>query len=42
METRVKGIYAIGDVREKKFAKFVTATSDGATAAIHLSKAMND
>ena len=42
METRVKGIYAIGDVREKEICQIVTATSDGATAAIHLSKAMND
>ena len=42
METTVKGVYAVGDVREKEVCQIVTATSDGAIAAIHLSKALND
>lgn len=33
METPVKGIYAIGDVRQKDVKQIVTATSDGAIAA---------
>lgn len=42
METTVKGVYAVGDVREKEVCQIVTAASDGAIAAIHLSKALND
>lgn len=41
METSIKGIYAIGDVREKDICQIVTATSDGAVAAIHLLKVLN-
>ena len=33
METSVKGIYAIGDVRDKYFRQIVTASSDGAICA---------
>lgn len=32
METRVKGIYAIGDVREKPIRQIATAVADGAVA----------
>lgn len=41
METTIKGIYAIGDVREKEICQIVTATADGATAAIFLAKSFN-
>ena len=41
METSIKGIYAIGDVREKDICQIVTSTSDGAVAAIHLLKILN-
>ncbi len=33
METRIPGIYAAGDVREKKLRQIVTATGDGSIAA---------
>ncbi len=33
METSVKGIYAIGDIREKEIRQITTATSDGSIAA---------
>ena len=32
METKVQGIYAIGDVRQKSIRQIVTAASDGAIA----------
>lgn len=34
MQTNVKGVYAAGDIREKTLRQIVTATSDGAMAAI--------
>ena len=37
METIVKGIYAIGDIREKEIRQIITAASDGAIAAKHIS-----
>lgn len=33
MQTKVPGIYAAGDIREKKLRQIVTATSDGSIAA---------
>jgi len=33
METRVPGIYAAGDIREKTLRQIVTATGDGSIAA---------
>lgn len=41
METSCKGVYAIGDVREKDICQIVTAASDGAIAAIHISKTLS-
>ncbi len=38
METRVKGIYGIGDVLDKELRQIVTATADGAIAAQNASK----
>jgi len=33
METAIKGMYCVGDIRSKPFRQVVTATADGATAA---------
>ncbi|QEE17040.2 NAD(P)/FAD-dependent oxidoreductase [Promethearchaeum syntrophicum] len=38
METSVKGVYAAGDIREKLYWQIVTATSDGAVAALEIIK----
>ncbi|PNR95361.1 thioredoxin-disulfide reductase [Petrotoga sp. 9PWA.NaAc.5.4] len=35
METKIEGVYAIGDVRHKNVRQIVTAVSDGAIAASH-------
>ena len=40
--TKVKGIYAAGDVVKKDAFQIVTATSDGAKAAIACTKDMNE
>ncbi len=38
METRVPGIYAIGDVIEKDLRQIITAASDGSIAAVEVAK----
>ena len=38
METSCPDIYAIGDITNKKYRQVITAMSDGAIAAIHISK----
>ena len=38
METEVKGVYAIGDVREKEVRQIVTAAADGAIAVYHAAR----
>lgn len=38
METKIKGLFAIGDVRVKELRQIVTATSDGAIAANEIVK----
>jgi thioredoxin reductase (NADPH) len=38
METRVPGIYAIGDVLDKELRQIVTAAADGSIAAIEVAK----
>lgn len=38
MRTRVPGVYAVGDVREKELRQVVTAAADGAIAATHAGK----
>jgi thioredoxin reductase (NADPH) len=35
MRTNIPGIYAVGDVRQKLLRQVVTAVSDGAIAAYH-------
>lgn len=42
METNQKGIYAIGDVRDKKLRQIVTATGDGAMAIHSIEKFLQD
>ncbi|UUD35477.1 FAD-dependent oxidoreductase [Mycoplasmopsis caviae] len=42
METKVKGIYAIGDIRDKKVRQIITAASDGAIASKHISDMLKD
>ena len=36
METTVKGLFAIGDVRDKTLRQVVTATNDGAIAGQYI------
>lgn len=38
METNIKGVYAIGDVREKEFRQVTTAVADGTIAALRAEK----
>ena len=38
MHTNLEGIYAIGDVRSKKYRQITTAVADGTIAAIALTK----
>lgn len=38
MKTSVSNVYAIGDIRSKKYRQVITAMSDGAIAAINISK----
>ena len=37
-ETKWPGVYAIGDIHSKQYRQVITAMSDGAVAAIHISK----
>jgi len=38
MKTNIDGVYAIGDVRSKKYRQITTAVADGTIAAISISK----
>lgn len=42
METSVDGVYAVGDVRQKFLRQVVTATADGAIAAVAAEKYINE
>ncbi len=42
MQTNLKGIYAVGDVRSKKYRQITTAVSDGTIAAISITKEIDD
>lgn len=41
METKTPGIYAVGDCRQKGIRQVITATSDGAIAAVEIAKYLN-
>lgn len=41
METKTPGIYAVGDCRQKGIRQVITATSDGAIAAVEISKRLS-
>jgi thioredoxin reductase (NADPH) len=42
MKTNIDGIFAIGDVRSKKYRQITTAVADGTIAAIALTKEIDD
>jgi thioredoxin reductase (NADPH) len=42
MRTNIAGIYAVGDVRHKLLRQVITAVGDGATAAYHAEKYIED
>ncbi len=42
MKTNVDGIFAAGDCRVKSLRQVVTATADGAIAAVQAEKYIND
>ena len=41
METKTPGVYAVGDCRQKGIRQVITATSDGAIAAVEISKLLS-
>ena len=41
METNIKGVYAVGDCRVKDLRQVITASNDGAIAAINVEKYIN-
>jgi thioredoxin reductase (NADPH) len=42
MQTNVPGIYAVGDIRRDSIRQVVSATGDGATAAVHAERYLRD
>lgn len=42
METSVKGVYAVGDLRSKKYRQITTAVADGTIAAIALTRELDN
>jgi thioredoxin reductase (NADPH) len=42
MKTNIPGVYAAGDVRVKSLRQVVTATADGAIAAVQAEKYIED
>ena len=40
METNIKGVYAVGDVKTKAYRQITTAVADGTIAAISISKSL--
>jgi thioredoxin reductase (NADPH) len=38
MKTNIDGIYAVGDVRSKKYRQITTAVADGTIAAIAITR----
>ncbi len=42
MQTSISGVFAVGDIRDKKLRQIVTAASDGAIAAYSISKYLEE
>ncbi|MDE5740826.1 MAG: FAD-dependent oxidoreductase, partial [Oscillospiraceae bacterium] len=42
LQTDIEGVFAAGDVREKRYRQIVTAVSDGAVAALNAEKYINN
>lgn len=42
MHTNIPGVYAAGDIRAKSLRQVVTATADGAVAAVQVERSMSD
>ena len=41
MQTNINGVYAVGDCRSKNLRQIITASSDGAIAAMNAEKYIN-
>jgi thioredoxin reductase (NADPH) len=41
MKTSIDGIYAVGDIRSKKYRQITTAVADGTIAAISITKELD-
>ena len=41
MKTNLDGIYAVGDIRSKKYRQITTAVADGTIAAISITKELD-
>ena len=41
LKTNIEGVYAVGDVRQKKIRQIITACSDGAIASINCANYIN-
>ena len=42
MMTNLPGVYAVGDVRSKKYRQITTAISDGTIAAINITRELDN
>jgi thioredoxin reductase (NADPH) len=42
MHTSLKDVYAVGDVRSKKYRQITTAIADGTIAAINITKELDN
>lgn len=42
MQTNIDGVYAVGDIRSKKYRQITTAVADGTIAAIAVTKALDN
>jgi thioredoxin reductase (NADPH) len=41
MRTNIKDIYAVGDIRSKKYRQITTAIADGTVAAIDITRELD-
>ena len=42
MRTNIKDVYAVGDVRSKKYRQITTAIADGTIAAINITRELDN